>query len=206
MRPLARLLLAVAVVALGLLYVLPLWQIRLEAPQYPEGVVMYIWLTKLSGQIDLINGLNHYIGMRPIRQADFPEFGIMPWLIAGLIVLGLVAVALNRRGFVGLWIALFAAIVLVGLADFYRWGYEYGHNLDPHAPIKVPGMAYQPPLIGSKKLLNFTAYSYPAAGGMVAFGSLLLSAAVWTAECIAARKRNLSCMEWKLLQGVAPGP
>ncbi len=195
MRPVMRLLVLAAVVALGLLFVLPLWRITLQAPQYPEGVVMEIWLREFRGQIDLINGLNHYIGMRPIRQEDFPEFAIMPWLILGLIGSGLLVVLLNRRWLLGVWNALFALIILIGLADFYRWGYEYGHNLDPRAPIKVPGMSYQPPLIGSKQLLNFTAYSYPAAGGLIAFASFLVGTAVFTAECLYARKQGLLCLE-----------
>lgn len=190
MRPIARLLFLVPVLALGLLFVTPLWRIRLEAPQYPEGVVMYIWLTKLSGQVDLINGLNHYIGMRPIRQEDFPEFALMPWIIAALLLLGLLAVVFNRRWLFAGWLLLFAVIALVGLLDFYRWGYVYGHNLDPRAPIKVPGMSYQPPLIGSKKLLNFTAYSFPDIGGLAAFGSLLGGTAIFAAEGISERKRR----------------
>ncbi len=195
MRPLARLLALGAILALGFLFVFPLWRITLTAPQYPEGVVMHIWLNRLSGQIDLINGLNHYIGMRPIRQEDFPEFRLMPWLIGGLMLLGILAVVLNRRWLFGTWLGLFAALILIGLADFYRWGYIYGHNLDPNAPIKVPGMSYQPPLIGSKQLLNFTAYSYPDTGGLIAFGSFVLLAGVLAIECLQVRQRKESCLD-----------
>jgi copper chaperone NosL len=60
----------------------------------------------------------------------------------------------------------YALLGLLGLVDFYLWGYDYGHNLDPTAPIKIPGMSYQPPLIGSKELLNFTAVSFPHVGGV----------------------------------------
>ena len=56
---------------------------------------------------------------------------------------------------------------LAALVDFYMWGYDYGHNLDPTAPIVVPGMSYQPPLIGTKQLLNFTAFSGPDIGGWI---------------------------------------
>jgi copper chaperone NosL len=34
-----------------------------------------------------------------------------------------------------------------------------------NAIIKIPGMSYQPPLIGSKQILNFTAHSWPGSGG-----------------------------------------
>jgi copper chaperone NosL len=58
----------------------------------------------------------------------------------------------------------------VALADFYRWGYQYGHDLDPNAPIKIPDMGYQPPVIGYKDLLNFTALSIPDLGGWIVVG------------------------------------
>ena len=77
----------------------------------------------------------------------------------------------SEKGRVLLMIAAIA-----GMADFYKWEYEYGHNLDyEHASIKIPGMAYQPPLIGSKKLLNFTATSLPATGGVLAIASVALA-------------------------------
>jgi copper chaperone NosL len=66
-----------------------------------------------------------------------------------------------------------ATILLAGvgaLIDFYLWGYDYGHNLNPEAPIKIEGMSYQPPLIGTKVLLNFTAFSGPDIGGWIFIG------------------------------------
>jgi copper chaperone NosL len=56
---------------------------------------------------------------------------------------------------------------VAGLVDFYRWGYAYGHELDEHAAIKVPGMSYQPPVIGTKQLLNFHAASWPDVGAWI---------------------------------------
>jgi hypothetical protein len=56
------------------------------------------------------------------------------------------------------------------MIDFWLWEYDYGHNLNPNAPIIVPGMSYQPPLLGFKQLLNFGAYSYPDVGGWIMFG------------------------------------
>ena len=64
------------------------------------------------------------------------------------------------------------------MVDFWRWEYAYGHELNPDAPIQVPGMAYQPPLIGYKQLLNFGAFSIPDIGGFlfILVGLLLLIA------------------------------
>jgi hypothetical protein len=165
-----------AALALLLLYVVPLWRIDLEAPQYPEGIGMLIRLHTVEGlkphDLDNINNLNHYIGMKRIVPEAIPELKLMPWIIGALVVLGLGAAALGQRWALYAWTLLFLAVALFGMWDFWSWEYDYGHDLDPAAIIKVPGMNYQPPLIGSRKLLNFTAHSWPALGGWVAFCSL----------------------------------
>lgn len=169
-----RILLAVAALALAVSFVAPLWHIALHAPQYPEGLGMYIWSSRITGDLRSINGLNHYIGMKEIHPESIPELRLMPPLILGLIGLGLLAAAWGRRAGLYLWTALFAAGAAVGLADFWRWGYDYGHNLNPEAAIRIPGMSYQPPLIGPKQLLNFQATSWPATAGWVMVAALAL--------------------------------
>jgi copper chaperone NosL len=160
------------------LYVAPLWSIRLLAPQYPEGLGMLIRVNAIDGvkENDLrsINALNHYIGMRPIDGSAIPELRYMPWIVAGLIATGIIVAIVGRRRWLVAWLAGFAALGIAGLYDFWRWGYTYGHNLDENAIITVPGMTYQPPLIGTKQLLNFTASSWPDVGGVLAAVSFLL--------------------------------
>jgi copper chaperone NosL len=169
MKPTARFTLALAALMLGLAYVAPLWHIGLEAPQYPEGIGMYVWINTITGQkpndLHSINGLNHYIGMKAIVPDAIPELRLMPRIVAGLLAVGLAAAALGRRFLLFGWTALFAVVAAVGLADFWYWGYDYGHDLDPTAAIKIPGFSYQPPILGSKQLLNFTAHSWPGVGG-----------------------------------------
>ena len=167
LHPASRLVLAIAVLSLVAAYFVPLWQIQLWAPQYPEGLNMKIWIDKLSGAFDIINGLNHYIGMAMIKVEMFPEFGYMIYVLGALIALGFLAVLAGTRKWLWIYVVVLALGGLAGLVDFYRWGYEYGHNLDPNAAIQVPGMTYQPPIIGYKHLLNFTAYSGPDIGGWV---------------------------------------
>jgi copper chaperone NosL len=163
----SRLLLGVTSLAVIAVFFLPLWQIQLWAPQYPEGLNMKIWHNRLSGAFDIINGLNHYIGMREIHANMFPELSYLVYLIAFYIAFGLFAAIRGRKSM--LYAFAFMGILYGALAlyDFYRWGYDYGHNLDPHAAIQVPGMSYQPPVIGYKNLLNFTAYSGPDSGGWI---------------------------------------
>jgi hypothetical protein len=182
----SRWLLALAALLLLTTYVAPLWHIALKAPQYPEGLGMYIWAGQITGQkphhLQSINGLNHYIGMKEIVPESIPELRFMPVAFAGLIGLGLVAALWGRRAALYGWTGLFLAGALAGLADFWRWGYDYGHNLNPEAAIKIPGMSYQPPLLGTKQLLNFQATSLPALGGWIASGSLALAVALSVAE------------------------
>lgn len=178
----ARLLTLVAAVMLGTMYVAPVWSVRLVAPQYPEGLGMYIKLHTIEGvtehDLDNINTVNHYIGMKTIEPDAIPELTYMPWIVAGLIASGLAVAALGRRRLLAGWLASFALLGAAGLYDFWRWSYDYGHNLDfEKAVIVIPGMSYQPPLIGTKVLLNFTATSWPSVGGMMAGVAFLLAAA-----------------------------
>lgn len=173
----ARILLALASLLLIIAFVLPLWAVYLQAPQYPEGLGMLIRINDIAGlkpnDLASINNLNHYIGMKRIEPASIPELRIMPFVVAGLMALGFATALAGRQRLARTWVGLFMVTAVVGLVDFYRWEYDYGHDLDmENAIIKVPGMNYQPPLIGSKQLLNFRATSLPAAGGYVLIASL----------------------------------
>jgi len=161
---------------------LPIWQIQLAAPQYPEGLILKIYANKLGGNVDVVNGLNHYIGMRTLHAEDFMEFTVLPFIIGGFAALGFLIFFVNRRKVFTAWTILFLVIAVVSMVDFYRWEYNYGHELNPDAPIKVPGMAYQPPLIGYKKLLNFGAYSIPDTGGWIFVGIGLVLVTTWILE------------------------
>jgi copper chaperone NosL len=169
----------VALSLIGVLF-LPIWRIELSAPQYPEGLTLKIYASKLGGNIDVVNGLNHYIGMRTLHEKDFFEFTVLPYIIGAFVLFGLLAALVNRRWFFMTWVGCFLLFAVVAMIDFYHWEYNYGHNLDPTAPIQVPGMAYQPPLIGYKLLLNFGAWSVPDAGGWIFIGAgVLMVVAGW---------------------------
>lgn len=166
----SRVLLTVCAIALAAVLFVPLWKIDLIAPQYPEGLSLLIYPNKLAGNVDIINGLNHYIGMKTLHTSDFIEFTILPWLIALYALLFLAAAIAGRKKLLYTVFILFVVFGIVAMVDFYKWEYNYGHNLSPDAAIQVPGMSYQPPLIGYKQLLNFSAYSFPHAGGWIFIG------------------------------------
>jgi len=180
MKTQSKIIVIFASLILVLSFFFPIWYIDLEAPQYPEGIGLEIWLNKIAGQkpndLANINGLNHYIGMKEINPDAIPELKIMPFIIIFLIVFGLISGISGKRSLVYIWIVLFIVIAAIGLYDFYMWEYDYGHNLNPHAAIKIPGMAYQPPLIGSKMLLNFNAISMPHIGSWILVAEVVLAA------------------------------
>lgn len=190
MRKSSRILILVITLSLIVVYFVPLWNIALEAPQYPEGLGMQIWLSKITGDLRTINGLNHYIGMKTIQPDSIQELKYMPLIIGFIILAGFIVFLFNKKSLLLSWIILIIITGTIGMYDFWNWEYDYGHNLDPTAAIIVPGMNYQPPLIGSKQLLNFTATSMPDIGGIIIFAVGIIAILVLIYEYKINRTQN----------------
>jgi copper chaperone NosL len=171
----SRLWILIAVACLAAHFLFPLWHINLVAPQYREGLDLWIYSYQLvsgnEGQ-DLaeINLLNHYIGMQEIQRADFFEMRIIPFAVGFFILFGLRAAVFGRMGKLIDFLVLFAYFSLFSLATFVYRLYSYGHDLDPRAPINPD--PFWPALIGTKQIANMTQTSLP--GG----ASYLLGAAL----------------------------
>jgi copper chaperone NosL len=189
LKSLSRALIAIAALLMISAYFVPLWQILMWAPQYPEGLEMDIWINNITGDVKIISALNHYIGMKHIEVEMFPEFTYMIYIVGFLIAFGLVTALLNKRVVLWIFVLLLVATGVAALVDFWLWGYDYGHNLDPTAAIIVPGMSYQPPLIGTKQLLNFTAFSGPDIGGWIFMVSALLAIGTLGFEIYIGKKK-----------------
>ncbi|MCB0457119.1 MAG: hypothetical protein KDC91_05200 [Flavobacteriaceae bacterium] len=170
------------------LFVLPMWNITLEAPQYPIPLGMDIYINDFADanphDIKNINLMNHYVGMKYIPES-IPEFKIFPAVIITMAILGLlIGLKGNHKWFLGWFIAMLL-LAGAGIYDFYLWEHDYGHNLDPKAIMKFTNpdgsiMGFQPPLFGSKDILNFRAHSYPQLGAyFLAFGMFLSFIAFW---------------------------
>jgi copper chaperone NosL len=172
---LIRILLLFCAAALAVVLFVPMWRIELDAPQYPEGLTLLIFTNKLGGNVDIVNGLNHYIGMKTLHAADFMEFTLLPYFVGFFAALALFVAIMARPKLLYAFFILFMLFALLSMVDFWRWEYNYGHDLNPDAAIIVPGMSYQPPLIGFKQLLNFGAYSIPDIGGWIFVGVGLIS-------------------------------
>jgi hypothetical protein len=186
------------------LFKFPLWNIMLGAPQYPDPLGMNIYIDGIKGvsEFDLqnIDGLNHYIGMKTIPKADeMWEFSMFPKVIFGMALLGIIIGVLgfldkvSYKFFLG-WFILMSVLGILGMYDFNNWLVDYGGNLDPHAIIKVTNpdgsaMSYKPPLIGFKKLLNFDVTSLPHTGGYLMFvGMSLTLVAFWLGRKTSVKK------------------
>lgn len=172
------------------LFFYPLWSITLEAPQYPDGIGMYIHLDGLEGHekhdIQNIDGLNHYIGMRKLpKKNEMWEFSVFPKVVGGMAILGIIVGLLgffkkvSYKWFLG-WLILMVVLGVLGMIDFNNWMTDYGTNLDPKAIMKMTDkegnpLSYKPPLFGTKDILNFTAHSYPALGAILMGGGMFLT-------------------------------
>jgi copper chaperone NosL len=148
-------LLAAGLIVASLFY--PWWAMKFIAPQYPEGLNIIVYPDKLKGEIDIVNGLNHYIGMSEFSEENFPELKYLKYLIGGLAALTVLTAILRRKAVLYGLIGLFVAGGALGVWDLHRWLKNFGTNLDPKAPIKVD--PFIPPIIGENTLANFITYS-----------------------------------------------
>lgn len=153
----SRLLLLAGAVLLGISALFPWWGLDLEAPQYPEGLAIIVYPFKLVGELDIINNLNHYIGMAEITQSGFPELQYIPYIIWGMVALTVVTAVLGNKKLAYIVCLLFVVGGALGMYDMYRWLHTFGTQLSADAPIKVP--PFVPPVVGKNQLANFTTYS-----------------------------------------------
>jgi hypothetical protein len=168
-----------------LLFIFPMWNISLEAPQYPIPIGINIYIDHFEGDqegdIQNFDLMNHYVGMAELPK-ELKEFEIFPTVIIVTSILGLIFAFIAKKPLYLLWFGIMALLGLAGIYDFYLWLYDYGHNLDPKAAIKILD-SYQPPIIGTKEILNFTVRSYPSIGSVfLGIGILLAPLAYYFAR------------------------
>jgi copper chaperone NosL len=168
LRPIERRLVVLAALVLlpvFFLPVLPIWTMKLWAPQYREGLQLTIFANSIKGDLATINALNHYVGMHAITPDQFKEFSYLPQALSLFGVLALLAALVNRRWFAILGWLTFTGFAVYMFSDFGIWLWHYGHDLDPRAAIKLP--AFTPPLIGYKQMANFKVLSLPGPGSVL---------------------------------------
>ncbi len=180
----SRLLLLAAAATVAVSIFFPLWKLKLVAPQYATGLTMQIYSFKIEGggiegnDINEINNLNHYIGMKKIEQADFTEMQLMPFMFGVFILLALRAVVFGEmKGVIDLFV-LASYFGTFSIAAFYYRLWWYGHHLDPQAPVHIE--PFTPLVFGTQKIANFTQSSYPELGTYLLWVFMaLLILAIW---------------------------
>lgn len=166
---------------------LPLWILTMRAPQYPKGLHLAAYGTRMTGDIAELNILNHYIGMPPI-QAPALETAFFPvgiGILVGLCVISPFHRWLRVAAVAGAW----AAPVAI-LADLQWQLYTFGHSLNPKAPIRLA--PFTPLVVGGTKIGNFESWGMPSWGWLclVAAGVLLIYAGPFRHEQGRTRRKN----------------
>ncbi|MFQ5578909.1 MAG: cytochrome C [Anaerolineae bacterium] len=152
---------------------LPYWSLVLHAPQYPKGLVVSAYLNRLDGDVQEINGLNHYIGMRPLEEAAHFEKSVAIFGVVALALVVIAAVFIHSP-----WSAVLTlpAIVFPGvfLLDLFVWLYNFGHNLDPHAALSNAVKPFTPTVLGPGTIGQFKTVAYADFGLLLAAGASIL--------------------------------
>jgi hypothetical protein len=165
--PWARVVLGLLTIFVGLSFLVPMWHINMKAPQYPEGLDLYIYSFKVDGgndgnDVQEINVLNHYIGMAPLDRASLTDLDWIPFLFVGMIIFAL------RTAVIGKVRSMIDLLVMTTYAGIFGFGrlyyklYTFGHNLDPKAPITVD--PFMPVMWGKKQIANFLTEANPGLG------------------------------------------
>ncbi len=176
---LSRILLLASLVPLLLAFQWPLWHIRMQAPQYPQGLNLYIFPHTVEGDIQEVNTLNHYIGMASIDRAALSELDWIPFALGALFLLALRLTAIGDiRGLVDLTVVTLYFCVFSAGRFVYKL-YVYGHDLDPRAPVDVD--PFMPPVLGTEQIANFTVTSLPGPTSFLIglFVAVLLGLTLW---------------------------
>jgi hypothetical protein len=170
---------AAAAILLLIAVFLPWWQLTLNAPQYPRGLHVQAWLTHLDGDVAEIDGLNHYIGMRPLGEAAQFERSISIIGIIGVSLLIIAAIFVHNR-----WAALLTlpALLLpvIFLLDLQFWMANFGQNLDPTAPLSSSVKPFVPPVLLEGNIAQFSTFALPHWGLWLSIiASVLIAIGLW---------------------------
>lgn len=198
-RPAGRLFIpALAFVAAGLLLAslkLPLWHMRLEAPQYREQEALKIAVhpDSMRGDLRELGVLNQYIGVHV--PPTLPQFKWLPGTLVAGAVLGLLA-GLWRGSFrrpalllvSGALVATLAVAAVQAMAQMH----DIGHKRDEKT-ILVGMKDFTPPFLGTRKIAQFTVSSRFGLGAWLIGGALALQlGAAWLSRASAPASLSLA--------------
>ena len=165
--PWARVVLALLTIFIGLSFTVPMWHLNMEAPQYPQGLDLYVYSYKVDGgndgnDVQEINVLNHYIGMAPLDRAALTDLDWIPFLFAAMVIFALRTAVIGKVGSMLDLLVMTTYAGAFGFGRLYYKLYTFGHNLDPRAPVTIE--PFTPVMLGSKQIANFTTHAYLGLG------------------------------------------
>ncbi len=157
----------------------PYWEMTLHAPQYPDGLHVELYVNKMTGDVQEIDGLNHYIGMPKLEEAGKLERSFSGLAIGALALLLMAAVFVHNQ-----WAAILALPALlyplIFLADLFYWLYTFGHNLDPTAALSSSIEPFTPTLLGTGVIGQFKTTAMVDTGFWLAvLGSFVILAGLY---------------------------
>jgi copper chaperone NosL len=168
---LPNILLGTAAVLLLMSMFLPYWKMTLLAPQYPGGLTVEVYVNRLTGDVSEIDGLNHYIGMRPLGEAAQLERAVSMVAVSFLVLLVLAAIFVHSP-----WALLLALPAIlwpfIFVGDMYYWMRNFGLNLDPTAPLSSSIQPFVPPILGSGMVGQFETIASFEIGLWMAFAAV----------------------------------
>jgi copper chaperone NosL len=155
-------------------YTQPLWVSRFVAPQYPYGLNLEIYLTKVTGDTAEVDLLNHYVGLRPIDTMATTERRLALAMLVGVSAFALAAACFRRSTWQALFILPLVLFPVGMLIDLYAWLWYAGHSLDPESALSMSIKEFTPKLIGTQRIANFEVTSGLGAGAWMQLASAAL--------------------------------
>ena len=164
---------------------LPLWHMRLEAPQYrdQEALRIAVYPNSFRGDLRELATLDQYIGVH--IPATLPQFRWLPPVLAIGAALGVLALVVRRsirpRLLVLLSCVLATALVFAALQAMGQIR-DIGHNRDQKT-ILAGIKDFTPPFLGSTKIAQFTVSSRFGLGAWLIGSALALQlGAAWSSR------------------------
>ncbi len=158
---------------------LPLWTMELHAPQYPRGLTLTAYGTRIEGDVQEVNTVNHYVGVEPVHSESIPELAFFPYLLGGLVALVLGGAVLARNWIVRFLVRLGVWGFAVGfLLDLQWWLYRSGHDRNIDAPYRIDD--FTPRVLGGTKVVNFTSETMVDTGfWLILSAALIITFGPW---------------------------
>jgi hypothetical protein len=152
---------------------LPYWSMTMNAPQYPQGLRVDVYVNHLEGDMREIDELNHYLGMPPLDEGGRLERSIS---VVALVTLGLLLIAgvFVHNQWAGVLALPALGYPLVFLADLWYILYRYGHSIDPQSAFGSAIDPFTPPLFGTGQIGQFGTTAAAGPGLWLAAGAVIV--------------------------------